>query len=205
MTSVMTSVMFSPSDDFRDVSPREDPACQEPDAAKAKVKEACPPQKNALRPEIKCKEFLCSQCGRKEKRVEVQDQQRPSTRSVISKGNPMSAYFHNMDGSKRALIADIVVVLLRKYGNRKRLRVAGFSPGRKESHNQVALSANELDRLRSMICPKKAVTSINTDFSDDFSDVSLLPVCAPLLRVRHSPEPLPLPDSGPNCRSCCLS
>lgn len=147
-----------------DVSLKEDPARHEPDAAQAKVEEGCPPEKNALRPETKCTEFLCSQCGRKEKRVEVQDQQRPSTRSVISKDNPMSAYFHNMDGSKRALIADKVVVLLGKYGNRKGLRVAGFSPGRKESHDEVALSANELDRLRSMICPKKdAVTSFQSE------------------------------------------
>lgn len=50
-----------------------------------------------------------------------------------------------------------VVVLLGKYGNRKGLRVAGLRDSK--GPNEVKLSANELDRLRSMICPNNDAVS----------------------------------------------
>jgi uncharacterized Zn finger protein (UPF0148 family) len=99
-------------------------------------------------------EYLCSRCGRKEEKQE-QEQEQQTTKNVTRRENPMSTYFRTyMDGEDQAVVAAKVVVLLGKYGNRKGLRVAGLrESGGKGGVNEVKLSASELDRLRSMVCP----------------------------------------------------
>lgn len=113
----------------------------------------------------KCTEYLCSRCGRKEtkenKQQGQQEQPEPTTKNVTRKENPMSTYFRTyMDGEDQAVMAAKVVVLLGKYGNRKGLRVAGLRDSKGPNvMNEVKLSANELDRLRSMICPNNDAVS----------------------------------------------
>ena len=116
-----------------------------------------------------CTEYLCSRCGRKETKENKQhaqkDQPEATTKNVTRKENPMSTYFRTyMDGEDQAVMAAKVVVLLGKYGNRKGLRVAGLREKGQNVVNEVKLSATELDRLRSMICPNNdAVTAFQNE------------------------------------------
>ncbi|KAG0578633.1 hypothetical protein KC19_4G038000 [Ceratodon purpureus] len=112
-----------------------------------------------------CTEYLCSRCGRKEskenKQQGQQEQPEPTTKNVTRKENPMSTYFRTyMDGEDQAVMAAKVVVLLGKYGNRKGLRVAGLRDAKGlNAMNDVRLTVNELDRLRSMTSPSSDAVS----------------------------------------------
>ncbi|XP_024369727.1 uncharacterized protein [Physcomitrium patens] len=144
----------------------EDPPNQTPDVNEATLEEAQPPEKQVSPLETpKSVEFSCSRCGRKEKKPDPESYPQPTTKKLTRKDNVMSSYFHTfMDGSDQALMAGKVAVLLGKYGNRKGLRVAGLPPGTREFHNEVKLSADELQRLRSIICPNNdAVTSFQNE------------------------------------------
>lgn len=139
-----------------------------PSANKTKTlvvkKDAPPPQPKSNKtaklpppPERPCTEYLCSRCGRKES-----SQQQQTTKKVTSKANPMSTFFKTFMGDEeQAVMAAKVVVLLGKYGNRKGLRVSGLSPQQQQQQqqHQTTLSVKELNRLRTIMCPKNDAVS----------------------------------------------